>query len=175
MTGNQNSFGTTSRFNQLSYPRKIGVAAIAVLLGFAIADPGFLSGEAFVGNYTIDQKDDVDSLLAKMDNGSSTSEQPASLSDESVAVTENSPSVFTIPSEESASNSGQAGLVQSVSYPSTISDNGAASVSQQEFPLSLPVTEVPPNGYSDAAASANKTRAAQPVSIRFMGTIYPSN
>lgn len=148
---------------------------MALLLGFAIADPGFLTGEAFIASYEIDENDDVDSLLAKLDDNSPT-DQPADLqAEETIAANETAPSMLTIPSAEISSGGSQTGLVQNVSYPSALDPERVAPITQNEFPLSLPVTAVPSNEHSGGTVSTSKTRGSTSASIRFMGTIYPAN
>lgn len=170
MTGSKNAFGTTSRFGQLSFPRKVAVGALALLLGFAIADPAFLTGESFSAKYDVVEDDDVDSLLAKMDSGTSSADD--SEYNTAVAKSDDSQagSSLTIPSYESS-----LGVIQNASYPRTDNSDSYPAIVQDNAGLSIPSSELPNSGISGDASSRGAMTNSAPVSIRFKGTIYPAN
>lgn len=179
MDDSKNTFGAKSRFAQLSKPRKAGLIGVILLIGFAVADPNFLSNDSNLSNSISKSDEDIDSLFGEPGDMDFVTEENAPVVTESTYA--DSASTLTIPSEV---NRSQSLSVQNVSYPEDASSSDSAFSSipaDEQDPYSTAI-----GSFSDRTTSAlsnirhtQHTQHTQPAtaepqpSIRFMGMIYP--
>lgn len=173
MDDSKNTFGARSRFAQLSKPRKAGLIGVLLLIGFAVADPNFLSNDSDLSDSISQSGKNIDSLFSESGDMDFVTEKEPPVVTESTY--DNSASTLTIPS---GLDRDQSLSVQNVSYPEDTSGSDAAFPSNPPDEQDPYLTAIGPVSDRNASALSN-IRHTQPAtaepqpSIRFLGMIYP--